>query len=86
MTLTELQCEKGRTIMPDIAIGRKEILKALDVSSWRTIMSWKKKDPGFKKLLRVHPISNKPFLIIDELKTWMVEYDKLKKKAGGDPA
>lgn len=66
--------------MPDIAIGRKEILKALDIASWRTIMAWKKKDVGFRKILRVHPISHRPFLIIEEMKTWMIEYDKLKKE------
>lgn len=67
--------------MPDIAIGRKEIMKVLDVGSWRTVMAWKKKDIGFKKLLRNHPISNKPYIIIDELKNWMIEFDRLKKNS-----
>lgn len=66
--------------MPDIAIGRQEILDVLHVSSWRTIQKWKRHDEGFREILREHPINKKPFVVIKEATTWMIEYDKLKKQ------
>ena len=66
--------------MYGIAVGRKEIVKALHVGSWRTIQMWKKTDPGFKKILRIAP-NNKPFIIIQEAIRWYTEFDKLKRKA-----
>jgi len=60
--------------MPEIAIGRKEILKALHVSSWRTIQAWKKQDPGFFKIFRRTP-SGKPFIVTTEAIDWLVQYD-----------
>ena len=65
--------------MSDMAIGRKEIMQALHVASWRTIQDWKRDDEGFRKLLRVHPINKKPVLIISEAVNWMVEYNRLLK-------
>ncbi|OPY15230.1 MAG: hypothetical protein A4E66_00149 [Syntrophus sp. PtaB.Bin001] len=51
--------------MPDIAIGRKEILEVLHILSWRTVQKWKKKDPGFAKLIRHHPVTGTPFVVKD---------------------
>ena len=66
--------------MPDIAIGRKEIMAVLHVGSWRTVQRWKKIDPGFRKILRIAP-SDRPFIVVKEAIEWFIEYDKLVKKA-----
>lgn len=67
--------------MPDIAIGRKEILDVLHISSWRTVQKWKKRDPGFAKLIRHHPVTGTPFVVKAEIKIWMIRCDELKKEA-----
>ena len=60
--------------MPEIAIGRKEIMKVLHISDWGTVRRWKKSG------LPVRYLPNrKPMIIITELKTWMIEFDNLKK-------
>jgi len=66
--------------MPEIAIGRKEILKFFHVDMWRTIQDWKAKDEGFRKILHRHPISKKPFIIQSEALQWMVAWEKINKK------
>ena len=66
--------------MPDIAMGRKEIMKALHVGNWRTIIRWKMKDAGFRKIIKKNRINGRPFIIISEARTWMIEYDKIKSK------
>ena len=66
--------------MDDIAIGRKEIMKALHVGTWRTIQVWKRQNIGFRKIVRKHPINDKPFIVIREAIKWMVEYDKINKR------
>ncbi len=65
--------------MPEIAIGRKEIMKVLHVGSWRTIQSWKKTDPGFNKIIRTAP-NQKPFVVVSEAVAWFVEYDNIVRK------
>lgn len=67
--------------MPEIAIGRLEIMKALHVGSWRTVQLWKKTDPEFRKILRVAP-NQKPFIVIKEAIEWYIEYDKKRRKLG----
>lgn len=59
--------------MDDIAIGRKEIMKALHIDTWGTIKLWKKKDPGFKKLIHKHPITKRPVLVIKEYIEWVLK-------------
>lgn len=66
--------------MPDIAMGRKEIMKVLHVSSWLTILNWKKKSPGFRKIFRRNAVNGRPFIIISEARAWMIEMDNIKKK------
>lgn len=66
--------------MPDIAMGRKEIMKALHVASWDTIRRWKRKRGGFRRVLRSDP-GGKPFIIISEVKEYMLRYDEMRKKA-----
>ena len=61
--------------MPEIAIGRKEIMKALHISEWNTVRRWKKAG------LPVRYLPNKkPIIHFDELKTWMIAFDELRKK------
>jgi hypothetical protein len=67
-------------MMPEIAIGRKEILKALHVGDWRTIRDWKRDNEGFRKLVKEHPVNRRPYIIIDEVIRWMNEYNKLKNR------
>ena len=62
--------------MPDIAIGRKEIMAVLHVGSWRTVQMWKKTDPGFLKIIRTAP-NNRPFIVVKEAMDWFIEYDKI---------
>ncbi|HOX60054.1 MAG TPA: hypothetical protein PLC99_24525 [Verrucomicrobiota bacterium] len=66
--------------MPDIAMGRKEIMKVLHVSSWLTILNWKKKSPGFRKIFRRNLVNGRPFIIISEARAWMIEMDNIKKQ------
>jgi hypothetical protein len=66
--------------MPDIAMGRKEIMKALHVDNWRTIIRWKMKDPGFRKIVKKNRINGRPFIIISEARTWMIEFDKIRRQ------
>lgn len=65
--------------MDDIAIGRKEIMKALHVECWRTVIRHRKKDAGFRKLFRVDPISKKPMIIIKEYVRYIVHFNNLVK-------
>lgn len=53
--------------MPEIAIGRKEIMKELRVEAWNTVRAWKKHH-GLP--IRYLP-NQKPMIIIDELKAWI---------------
>jgi hypothetical protein len=68
--------EARRRQMDDIAIGRKEILKALHIGSWRTVRDKKKKYPGFRKLIRVDPASGRPVLIISEYKEYIIAFNE----------
>jgi len=61
--------------MDEIAIGRKEILKALHISSWKTIWLKKKKYPGFRKLFKVDPTSGRPMMILSEYKEYLIAYN-----------
>ena len=61
--------------MPEIAIGRKEIMKALHVLDWGTVRSWR----AFGLPLRRLP-NGKPMIVKTEAITWMIQYDELKKK------
>lgn len=63
--------------MDEIAIGRKEIMKALHISSWNTVRVKKKKYPGFKRLFKVEPTSNKPMIIISEYRDYITAYNKM---------
>lgn len=65
--------------MPDIAMGRKEIMKALHVTNWRTIIRWKARSPGFRRIMRRNTITGRPFIVISEVRAWMVEFDRLKR-------
>lgn len=62
--------------MPDIAIGRKEIMKLLHVGSWRTVQMWKNTDEGFAKIFRRAP-NGKPFMVVSEAVGWFIDYDKI---------
>ena len=62
--------------MKEIAQGRKDILKVLGLMDWRTVMDWKRRDPGFRKLIRRHPITGRPFVIVQEIIDWMTLYEK----------
>ena len=64
--------------MPDIAMGRKEIMKALHVASWETICRWKRKDKGFRKIIRRNHITGRPFIVISEAKAFLVNLDNIK--------
>lgn len=69
--------------MPDLAMGRKEIMKALHVTNWDTIRKWRKKDPGFRKLVRKNRITGRPFIVISEVQMWLVELDNVRRKKEG---
>ncbi|HAR34253.1 MAG TPA: hypothetical protein DCR95_09260 [Desulfobacter sp.] len=58
--------------MNDIAIGRKEIMQALRVTSWITIRRWKK----YHKLPIRYLPNQKPMIIVSEIKEWLKEYPK----------
>lgn len=62
--------------MPEIAIGRKEIMKVLHVGSWRTVSRNRKSDPGFNNLFRWSPINKKPFIIYSEYVEYLIEWNK----------
>lgn len=62
-----------------LAVGRKEIMKALDVGSWRTIQRWKTKYPGFQKIIR-RSKNNKPVIVIQEAIDWLVGYDESRRR------
>lgn len=62
--------------MTEELIGRKQIMKALNRSSWNTIINWRKK---YKLPIRKHP-SNKPMLLVSEYKKWSILYSEMMKK------
>jgi hypothetical protein len=66
-------------LMDEIAIGRKEIMKALHVECWRTVIRRRKKDEGFRRLFRVDPISKKPMIIVKEYVRYVMLFNKLQK-------
>lgn len=66
--------------MPDIAIGRKEIMKVLHVGSWRTVQRYKNLRPGFRSLFRKDPLSNKPVIIAKEYIEYLIEWNNLSEK------
>ena len=61
--------------MPEIAIGRKEIMAVLHVADWRTVKNWRK---SYSLPLRYLP-NGKPMILASEVTTWMVEYSNLQK-------
>ena len=61
--------------MDDIAIGRKEIMKALHVSTWQTVKRWR-----VVHSLPIHNMPNgRPMLFLKEFKLWAHKYSELKK-------
>jgi len=65
--------------MKDMAIGRTDILKALkilgmEVLDWGTIRRWKR---NYSMPIRYLP-NGKPFIIPQEVQTWMVVFSDLK--------
>lgn len=67
---------KQEELMPDIAIGRKEIMALLHVSGWKTVKNWKR---NYALPLRYLP-NGKPMVIASEMRAWMVAYSELKNK------
>ncbi|HSW65049.1 MAG TPA: hypothetical protein VLH56_17320 [Dissulfurispiraceae bacterium] len=61
--------------MPEIAIGRKEIMKALHVAEWGTVRRWKQAGLPVRYLP-----NNKPFIMISEFRAWTIDFDELRKK------
>jgi hypothetical protein len=61
--------------MPEIAIGRKEIMSVLHIAEWKTVKRWKKAGLPIR-----HLPNKKPMVIISEVKAWIIAYDELKKK------
>ena len=62
--------------MPDIAVGRKEIMAVLHVGSWRTVQRYRKKDPEFDALFGLSPINQKPFVVIREYVEYLIKWKK----------
>ena len=62
--------------MDEIVIGRKEILKALHLSSWTTVRAKKRKYPGFKKLIHEDPASGRPMRVMSEYIEYIKVYNK----------
>lgn len=62
--------------MADIAIGRKEIMRLLHVSDWKTVRRWKKSGLPMRYLP-----NQKPMVIVSELKKWLVTFDELRKNS-----
>jgi hypothetical protein len=62
--------------MDDIAIGRKEISKAMEMS-WRSVVRHKKRDAGFSGLFFKYPGSGKPAIIVDEYKRYLINRAEL---------
>lgn len=58
-----------------LIVGRQDIMNALNVSSWRTIQRWKK----IYSLPVRHLPNGKPHIIPEELKSWLIHFDKIEK-------
>lgn len=58
-----------------LIVGRKDIMNALNIASWRTVRRWKK----FYSLPIRHLPSGKPHLIPEELKSWLIHFDEIEK-------
>ena len=61
--------------MPEIAIGRKEIMKVLHVQTWLTVKRWRRAGLPIRYLP-----NQKPLLLLSEAKEWMIAYDTMLKK------
>jgi hypothetical protein len=61
--------------MGEIAIGRKSVMRLLDVQSWRTVRSWER-DKALP--LRRHP-NGKPMIIMSEYRRWLIAFSDIKK-------
>ena len=59
-----------------IAIGRKEIMKALHVEDWGTVRAWYR---NYQLPLRYTP-SKRPFIIVTEFIEWLIKCDEVNKK------
>ena len=71
-----MQAERdGRCNLMDVAFGRKEIMRSMHCRDWGTIRNWKRR---YGLPLRYLP-NGRAFLMLDEAKIWMVEFDRLKK-------
>lgn len=60
--------------MPEIAVGRQEIMEALRVQDWGTVRNWKR---NYALPIRYMP-NKKPMLILSEVQSWMIKYSELK--------
>ena len=76
-------------MMDEIIItGRRRIMAFMGVKSWRTVQRWRRKSPGFRKLLRRNHINGKPFVLSLEILEFLTIYDDMvkcrtKKKSPG---
>lgn len=62
--------------LPEIVIGRKSIMAALQMLDWGTVRNWKRK---YALPIRYLP-NGKPFVVLSEVREWMVVFSDLKRK------
>lgn len=62
--------EEGSMVDPEWIIGRKEIMAALHVNSWRTVVRWKHR----YGLDFVRMPNGKPALLRVDLNAWLARY------------
>ncbi len=72
------------TTLEDLGIieGRKAICRFFDCE-WRTVARWKAEQPGFALLVRTNPINGKPYILVHEMREWMVTAEKNPRREPG---
>jgi len=65
----------GDKLSGGMAHGRKEIAEYFQMS-WRNVCRWRAKDPGFSSLIKTHPITKRPVVIIAEVPLWITEFNR----------
>lgn len=60
----------------EVAEGRKEICALCRVSSWQTIITRRRKKPGFNSLIRRNPSNGKPYIVIEEYRKYQTEFNE----------
>ncbi len=56
----------------NLVVGRKAIMKLLKVDSWRTVVSYQRRDPEFAKLFLRDRLTGKPMLLKGEVEAFRV--------------